>query len=102
MKKLWFVTLMAVFPVLIALGAAPLNTGEPGLRESLSVPAQQDSDLGCCVLQTDPVTCFWTNRAFCEDKAKQAKVSFDFTKDKRCNDLEACKKAGETTGRECR
>ncbi len=73
--------------------AAPLAT--PAAR-------QDDGDLGCCVLKTEPVTCFWTNRAYCRSKAEEARVSFDFHKDEQCRDREGCRKAAEGAARECR
>jgi len=49
-----------------------------------------DADMGCCVLKTQNVACTYTNRKYCQTKAQEARVSYDFHKDTSCRDVGGC------------
>lgn len=50
-----------------------------------------DSDRGCCILKTPQAKCVYTNQAFCERKARQANVKFEFHKGVACKTISACR-----------
>lgn len=50
-----------------------------------------DSDRGCCILKTPRAKCVYTNKAFCERKARQANVKFEFHKSVECKTISACR-----------
>ncbi len=69
--------------------------GDQQLIESTSFPTTMllasEGDRGCCVWKTSKPSCVYTNRAFCERKAKQANVPFEFHKGTECKALPLCK-----------
>lgn len=51
----------------------------------------QDEDRGCCVLKTPRPKCAFSNRAYCERKARKASVKFDFYLNTECKDVPTCR-----------
>jgi hypothetical protein len=61
------------------------------VRQQMSQAGSSDVDRGCCVLKTAKQKCVFTNRAYCEHKAKEARVEFEFYTGTTCKELPACK-----------
>jgi hypothetical protein len=55
-----------------------------------AVPPPGDADMGCCVLKSESARCTFTNRKYCQVKAEQLRVSYEFHKDKSCRDAGSC------------
>lgn len=79
----------AVF--IAAVLALSVGIRTPHSAESAqAVPPPSDADLGCCVLKTQGARCTFTNRKYCQTKAEQMRVSYEFYKDKSCRDAGSC------------
>ena len=62
-----------------------------GASDTTDLLLAGDSDRGCCVLKTPKAKCVYTNKAFCERKARQANITFDFHKGVECKTISACR-----------
>ncbi len=77
--------LMAAGFVLAGAAEVPAaDTGTPLLM------AQAEAR-GCCVLRGEKTHCAYTSRAYCEQKAGQSGISFEFKKGKSCRKVPACR-----------
>ena len=79
------ILLMAVGFVLA--GAAELPAAETGSPLLIA----QASARGCCVLRGEKTHCAYTSRAYCERKAGQSGIDFDFKKGRSCRKVPACR-----------
>ncbi len=90
-----------IFSIAIALFVA-LNLSTPA--KEVSEPARlstlfrahsglqdQDQDRGCCLWQTQPVSCTYTNRKYCSTKAQEFGVASQFFKDTNCEHVASCR-----------
>jgi len=95
---------IALTALLVLAGAglalsAPPDAASRGTQDATPAPqprivlaqAALETDRGCCIFQDEgKAKCAYGTRGYCATKASQAKVSFEFQKDKSCSEVPAC------------
>ena len=76
--------------VLFLAAVLALSVGVRTPHSAIAQVPPGDADMGCCVLKSQGARCSFTNRKYCQTKARQLQVSYEFYKDKSCRDAGSC------------